>query len=121
MPRRRRRCVCVVTSPREGIDSLRSSRGYALRICPAKGHRAGGVLEGIRSRLSDVPAFRILTGIAEDELARPEQILARFALAVIVRVLPRRQEHGVRHPAADARLRDAVAETEMLVPGERSG
>src|SRR3954471_3214375 len=66
----------------------------------------------------------VLSWVAEDELAGPEEVLPGLPLVLgIVRVLTRCQDVVIcfREPPAQAGLRDAVEEAEMLVAGQRTG
>src|ERR1051325_2482258 len=65
--------------------------------------------------------FSDLLRVAEDEFARPEQVLTRFALIKVVRVLAWSKDirRVFREATAQARLAHAVQEPEMLMPGER--
>src|SRR5262249_11180670 len=77
----------------------------------AVGHPGRAAVPHVAGLLDAVGA---LPRVAEDELAGPQQVLAGLPLVGSGRVLARREDAAARR-AADARLRDAVLEAEVLV------
>ena len=69
------------------------------------------------ARLLDL-LIRVLPRVAEDELTRPEQVLARLALVTVLGILAQGQDivWVIRNSPAHTRLRHTVEKTEMLMP-----
>ena len=100
----------------EGVHPLAQAAKYQERsvdrpVRPAVRDRPG---------FGDVAVFRILTGVSEHELAGPQEILTRLALATVVGVLAQGQHVAwiVGKPSTNPGLRDPVEESKVLVAGE---
>src|SRR5260370_33504211 len=105
----------IYPEPRRMLPNEPTEFGHLLLKTPE--HHVGTIAHPGRRHFRRWPffmrVFAILAGIAEDELARPDQILTRQAPIGFVYSV------RTRHQTAYARLRDAVKKAKMLVPALR--